>query len=401
MEGTLITLVSDQVVPIALGAMYDRPKHIIYLCSDNPRHQTNIDVINHYLLSHFSFTYEKVFMAPFDLEKNLHILRQLMVPTEETRCNITGGTKLMAIAAYQVMREKKVPTFYVDTANERLILFGESKEDTEYVSIPKLTVADFVRLIGAETFREQTDLFAQEWDRLDKLSSLIVRNPAKWNEVNKFFHSVAKRNRPFFEVDASVHDVKRSKADLQVDVPFLNQLKEAGWLSEVIHSGGKVRFAFSDKVARDVLFNHGLWLEFLVYRTLKESKLMDDICAGVEIVWNREDLLAEHMVKNEIDVLATRASQLFGFSCKSGSNLDVTKALNEIDLYTRKLGGLYYKAALVVSGRKLNETEHKRAKEMRVRIFNVADPHVFQDELTSWITSSVGEGSEVKVTTGA
>ena len=129
-------------------------------------------------------------------------------------------------------------------------------------------------------------------------------------------------------------------------------------------------------------------MEYLVYRTLKQSGLMEDIRSGVQVVWDKKDLGKRVKPENELDALAVRASQLFGFSCKSGKD-DITAALNEIDQYTRRLGGIFYHAALVVSRVNLDQIHIERAKQMKVPIFKVHDENAFREELLGWIQERI------------
>ena len=106
----------------------------------------------------------------------------------------------MAIAAYQVMREKTVPVFYVDTENERILML-EQPSESFYAPIARLKVKDFVDLVGAAIFRDQTDWFEEDQERLDSLTYLIVANPDRWNSVSQFFSR--NNNNQDHEIEAS------------------------------------------------------------------------------------------------------------------------------------------------------------------------------------------------------
>src|SRR5690606_23819372 len=106
-------------------------------------------------------------------------------------------------------------------------------------------------------------------------------------------------------------------------------------------------FSFADKQTKDDILNKGLWLEHFVYSTIDEIGGYDDLQAGIQFSWAASDRKVSP--RNELDVICSRSSQLYCISCKAGSNLDMPKILNEIKQYSEVLGGIFYKAALVLT----------------------------------------------------
>lgn len=126
----IINLVSDQIAPIILGALHYRPSHLVFIRSGLEKYANNVARICRYLNQRLTVTHEEHIVDPYHFEDVLSKLRALPLDSESL-CNITGGTKVMALAAFQAMNERGVPSFYIDTDNGRLITFRQSRVEAE------------------------------------------------------------------------------------------------------------------------------------------------------------------------------------------------------------------------------------------------------------------------------
>src|SRR5690606_24051546 len=85
--------------------------------------------------------------------------------------NITGGTKLMALGAYEVFKEKKLPVIYCHTDDKIILhLLPEPKEEQLKVN---LTIEDYLASYGFTILNEvKDDIYAEFFDLLQKHSKL-------------------------------------------------------------------------------------------------------------------------------------------------------------------------------------------------------------------------------------
>lgn len=113
----------------------------------------SINKITDYLSNKFPFTFQEIVIDPFDFEQIYEILNETI--KLEDIINVTGGTKIMAIAAFQVAMEKEIASLYVDTTNQRLIMLGQDKGEQKYYSISSLRVNQYIELFSA-ILEEQT-----------------------------------------------------------------------------------------------------------------------------------------------------------------------------------------------------------------------------------------------------
>ena len=383
---TLLNLVSDQITPIILGALHYRALHMVFIRSESEKYEQNVRRICAFLEQRFEFTHVERIVNPYDFEDVLLKMRTIRVESTSVLCNITGGTKLMAIAAFQAMNERGIPSFYIDTDNSRLITFREAKVHAEPIS-PRLTVDDFVRITGAVISHNQTSWFRNN-PHLAALTDVIFRNQAEGQQTSRYLHAVqGKYPSNSLSVSAPFKFSDLNKTTVRPDLPVLQKLSGIGLIKELKLSGNHVSYRHADQTARTMLLNHGLWLEYHVYNTIVQLQKagvlhMDDMQAGVKLNWDSFGT-DENEVTNEIDVMVTRTSKLFCISCKAGAKIrDIAKVLNEIEQYSRRLGGIYYYPALVLTSPP-DSGMKKRAAFTRVKLFVLDDN--FPEELSNWL----------------
>lgn len=95
----------------------------------------------------------------------------------------------------------------------------------------------------------------------------------------------------------------------------MQELNRLGFIQDLRLKDRHASFRYADQVAKTMLMNLGLWLEYHVYVTIKQlleqgALQADDVRAGVVLNWDAAEP-SENSVINEIDVMVTRASKLF------------------------------------------------------------------------------------------
>ena len=74
-----------------------------------------------------------------------------------------------------------------------------------------------------------------------------------------------------------------------------------------------------------------------------------------------------HKVRNEVDVMAVKDSVLICISCKDSEKYDEV-ALNELDVYSKRLGGNSAKKILVATRPPCKKCVEERAKAMDINL---------------------------------
>ena len=147
-----VCLVSDQALPnfIPVLAKDFRPQRVILLATDKMKQkaavlaevmkrrcQVKTDIVD----LHDEYDMRGVDEKIFDL--------LLGIDKEKVALNVTGGTKLMSIAAYTRFHAEGYPVFYFTAKDNRVLLLDDGSDGREFVLQPeKMKIEDYLELHG-------------------------------------------------------------------------------------------------------------------------------------------------------------------------------------------------------------------------------------------------------------
>jgi len=255
--------------------------------------------------------------------------------------NVTGGTKLMAIAAYEEFRAAGWPILYCDTPNLRLLkVFPE--ESGSPLARP-VSIDDYMKSYGFtisdEEERQYNPMIAVLMDWLlaghfrdfsagvDKFRKKVLQNiPAGGIEQGPFLFQK--------QFDRYHVHIKSLKETIPVESTFL----------------------------------HGKWLECLAYHYLKTRRQLPSKL-GVKILQHGE-------IPNEIDALYMKNYQLHLVSCKTGRY--EPKDLFELDTLRHLTGGTFGVGIVLMTGGP-TEAFARRAKELNLRMIWMTEPEDLEE----------------------
>ena len=283
--------------------------------------------------------------------------------------NLTGGTKLMALAAAEWAHVCAIPAFYIDTEGEQVISVGSN---WGYAPLPDvLTVPGLLTANGFEVEVANADPVPAR--RRDILTSLLrlACTPAGKGALTRL-------NRLALAAKGSLY--------ARDDGP-----EEAAWsdLLDLCRQAGTVEadngyVAFPDEAGRK--WCNGVWFEEYVRMTLFRLKLAQRIRDFASSVSVRRD-----GVRNELDALFTVRNRLFAIECKT-SFMDgrsseqqnrAASALYKLDSLHDRLGGIMTRAMLC-SVHPLRPEDRERAQTMKLRVVCGRDLLNLEQELVTW-----------------
>ncbi|HHY94919.1 MAG TPA: DUF1887 family protein [Firmicutes bacterium] len=257
--------------------------------------------------------------------------------------NITCGTKIMAMAAYEAARRcPEARVFYVDTAGRRIIwLVGRG----EAVGSFRISIADYLAAYGREAMRKpvfETLTFGKE--QALTAAALLARD--------------RERSVPFLE------RVRKSQGNYPCTVharadgeqSLMNDLARLGLIDVVSQD----RFVIRSN--EDWNFFKGDWLEIFVWdqaRRLQEpdgQATFDEVEIGLEIPSGE--------ATKEIDVACLRDGRLIHCSCKTGGDAFNTAPLDELAAVSSLIGGRYC-TRVFVTHRRLGDVDERRKQKFR------------------------------------
>jgi hypothetical protein len=272
--------------------------------------------------------------------------------------NVTGGTKPMAIAAFDAFRAYGLPIYYVHPEQDRLIWMHPA--DWPNVALAnRVRLDDFLAVHGARLIARDEAVPSEQRQLADWLVAQNTRIARALTTLN-WLASKAEGGL----VSPELASDQMQDAALG---ELLGRCRDAGLL-EI--DGHRVRFA--DEAAR--VYLNGGWLEAHVYQVLRalrpELGQIQDLARNVEIA--REGGRGG-AIRNELDVACPAENRLYVIECKTarpradGRGGPGPEALYKLDTLRDLLGGLQARAMLV-SYAELPGHILRRAADLRIQV---------------------------------
>ena len=348
MRSVHVVLVSDQTIPNILGIHHQKPDELLFITTTEMDKRMKIEAMRECLSSvGFSWADEQVHRVSVQEDSILDTHRKLaewIVGREsvEFTVNLTGGTKIMSIAAYEFFKEYGATMLYIPLhRNEFITPFPKRFGATATPLSLRLGVKEYLLGYGLKVTNEKSVCNAAR-DALSRkeLSAWIVGNYSLLKPLLQRFSDKLREhrgNRDGFDCSTSHVLVNDCEQELMNRIGF-------------IHNGNGYRKHLTKS---EIAYLTGGWLEEYCYNAIAAMKGqgIDDVVTGVKIM----NALKRD---NEFDVMFTRDNALYTVECKS---------LDQND--DRKADALYKIAAL------------QKDFGLRVKSFFVStSPHILRDD---------------------
>ena len=301
--------------------------------------------------------------------------------------NVTGGTKIMAMAAQEAFRDAQAPVFYVNVQTDGIFVFGDRELNASVLG--KVGLADFLESHGYTSAdgkrpakptitREQSDLTLRIVDGVEKFGpSLGVLN------------AIATQAKGSLRGTLDEHRGSTTTTLNEIVALFV----EGG---HVYREGRDLRFSSEDSR----IFVGGGWLEQHVFKALADIagvRHFSDYGMNVKVV------APDGATSNEIDAAFLHKNTLHLIECKA-ANLSTagnsggdkgTEAIYKLETLF-KMGGLRTRGMLIDYRGRLStvnsnadknrvEANFARAKAANIRIVSGARIKTLKHEITQWI----------------
>lgn len=369
-----IVLISGQALPSLLGASLPgrEPVHIHAVVTSAMKEAARLlrKVLavrgRQYTLTEYPLVSTSDQNAIYEVLEKIRVV----CGNESLGINLTGGTKLMALAAAEWTQVCEIPAFYIDTEGEQVISVGHN---WCYTPLPDvLSVRDLLAANGFDMEDANSDpVPTQRRESLSRLLKLAC-TPAGGKALGRL-------NRL---AENAAQATLCARDDGAADATWKELLaicKDAG---TILDGNGYV--AFPNEAARR--WCNGTWFEEYVRMTLfhlKGAKRIKDFASSVSV--RRED------VRNELNALFTARNRLFTIECKTSVMLGrstphterVASTLYKVDSLHDRLGGIFTRAMLC-SVRPLAAEDIERARTMGVRVICGKDLLSLEEKLVTW-----------------
>ncbi|WP_288222500.1 Card1-like endonuclease domain-containing protein [uncultured Clostridium sp.] len=275
--------------------------------------------------------------------------------------NLTGGSRVNSLQLLNLCIENSIQSIYVDIKNKNLYMFDNEvrviEEEFEELKLDKL-----VKASGGELINDSTDLANNE--ALVILTKAIYKNLSTWH----------KYKQKLYDPNIFLHDSQNSKT-IRINLKLLNneeekllekilnELKKIGGIEYHNEENKIIKVEFQNEYLKSFIFKSGTWLEVATNNIINEIKEIDEVKSGVMFLWNDNSKI----VRNEVDVIAVKDSIPICISCKDSDKYN-EDALNELDVYSKQIGGENAYKILVATKEPIKLAVKDRAKEMGISL---------------------------------
>lgn len=299
---------------------------------------------------------------------------------EHVTLNITGGTKLMSVAAQAVAHLSDWRMFYVDADTDRVLWLGRERTPPQAMQ-EQLKLRHYLRSYGFELTNKPNR--SQASAAQQQLTQSLVLQVGSLESSISVLNSLAQDAENRRSLSVSLNDWQRDSRSLDV---LLRYFEDA----EALTLQGE-RIQFVSEAARD--FVKGGWLELHAIQAVHQVTGplgVRDKAMGLEVV----DMATQ--TRNELDIAFMARNRLFVIECKT-ARIDkpqgkqdrpappkANDTLFKLAENCRRVGGLGTRGMLV-SYRKLNEPELKLAKALGIHVVAGVEIANLAEKLKQWV----------------
>lgn len=297
---SMLVLVGEQRMPNIFPLKeYPQIRHVMMIYS--PKTESTVSDLKKWLDSNGITSSEEKCDAVNDLKSVALISEKFLKNKSPVLVNVTGGTKIMSLAAFGAAVSHNCPVLYVDTENRR---FNWIRQRTGEPFSFKLSINDFLTLHG---------VVLKSSHELDNRKQEFCR----WLGAN---------------IDRALPLIKRmknsptQKGTNDAEKEFLKRSESAGLMAP----RGPNQWIITDRM----FYGKNQWLEAITYTALRDAGF-DEVKMNVKLDLNDK----------EIDVVATSGPHLFIASCKSGGTKG--EHIDHIESVSKKIGGTFCRKIFV------------------------------------------------------
>ncbi len=283
--------------------------------------------------------------------------------------NLTGGTKVMVLAAFDVARHFEIPVFYLDSRDQRIIHLYPDIEDIQLPEI--LNVKAAFRAQGYDIVERGTQQIPRQHGLL---TTQLVSNAEKLAKALSALNYIAAKAKNKLTLPV---DIQRIKEQVVLD-EVIDLFQQAGLLA--VDRG---QILFRDENAR--FYANGGWLEehcLGVAQKLRKAGRIADLEPNAKIssqgVSNEIDLA--FTARNQLHIIECKTADLSRFSKERPAETRAIEAGYRLDTLRDLVGGTFGKAMLV-SYLKLPEIDRIRCESYGIKVVQVRQLRRLDEEL--------------------
>lgn len=305
------------------------------------------------------------------------LIKQLNI--KNTIINVTGGKRINSLVLMNESLRIGFKIIYIDILNKRMYELGDDFKN-KLENFKDIYLDDIIKITGANILLDSSKI--SKYPDIINITKKIYENLKTWYKYKHllynnqlFSHDCLEENKVILNV--SYLQTKEENILLKYCLNYLEEIQGI----KCKKTKNNIEIYFQKNYLKGFIFKSGTWLEVLTNIVVREIKEIDDVKSGVMFVWDDN----ESKVKNELDVLAVKDDVLICISCKDSAKYD-EEALNELDVYSKRLGGINAKKILVATQEPCKKCIKERAEMMGIKLV-ILDKNIenFKNQLKSII----------------
>lgn len=331
-----LTLLGGQITPLYLGIMERKPNKVFFMCSEESKPK-----LPQLLSALPDLEYDVVTISPYDFEEITQRVETLLNehPKATWDLNMTGGTKIMALATYQIFLENKMTAFYWKSGT---LYFPSDHKEIPIQSTIQTDV--FFKLSGNTSFTSEVyrDISEAEIEFAQSVRNAKSIGGGYYSIQNEFTKKKKQSSEAEVKVEKNgfLFHWKSQRNELIIGAPSFD------------HS-----IKFIGGAGCEIAFN-GRWWELVIAKALHHLPEINEMHINVQLPYQ-----SSKDTKNQIDILLNLGTSLLFVECKSGQiNAD---DLNKMKAIKNLYGGIGSKTLLVTRD-KPKEKVVEKCKELKI-----------------------------------
>jgi hypothetical protein len=338
-----ISLVGGQILPIYIGIKEFYPDKVHFIVSNESKE--NISILKHLFPSILMCDYNCDAFNFYSIKGICEKIIDKLNTNDEVIFNLTGGTKVMVLAAQAIIHEKGLKGFYINQDDTFLEL---PKYEKQHIKT-ELTIPEFFDLSGHHLFSAKLlkDYTPEDIKMAHAIDS-FAQNDRRYASITSYIRK--KFNYYSYSFPLNGNEVLSNGIEL---IWNINNIKAS--------LNGKSIFNLNSKNIIDLFFN-AAWWELLVAEEVAKWNKLKEILIKCELPFKTD----QQTTKNEIDILLNTGKKLIFVECKSGNIRQ--EDINKMKVIKQTYGGVISKSILV-SRYLPNPTIVEKCKELDIEVF--------------------------------
>ena len=354
---TYVCLLSDNVLPnvIPLADPHTRPGTVVLVMS--PGHEERAQWFKQ-ATEGWRLDIHTVMGDPYSYHAMHRVVSRVVHEYGHIVLNVTGGTKLMALAAFDVCQGHH-PVMYVDSQHQAIQILDPASGNLPWP--PNLTVKQYLASYGYQVLAKGEQNTPAAWRQV---ADALVAHRSQWyRELTKLNWMASMRQENFRQ------PMPLASSDLA------RLLQEHGLIQATEH-----QWQFTSENARDFL--NGTWFETYVFSRLRH--MQKDL--GISEL-TRNMVVRKNGVQNELDIVFVLHNRLHLIECKTkhfdrDGTLQQGHPVYKLDSVLGRVGGSMGKA-LLISYHPLNAAVRQRCQALHIA--HIDTMAAIDSALAKWI----------------